>query len=339
LGFAGRSNPGPRPLGPAICGALALAIVGLASPVAEAVEPQYRKVVLVDGRVLQAEVLSTEPQGLLMEVPQGTTLISFELLLDMTPITEQDYLQQPRWVVYYDVPQSIEKDVLEMLAAMGSIEPQRVGTAGNDVSPQLSAKAHSECNRNVKCIAHTVGGIDQWLWVLTIEPVASGEVMLQSKVNKSGAEDPYEQVFDGRDRDDLWRHLHEALGLRPSGSPPRPDAVVEAPRRPYDEKRVVALSFVPLPGVPSLAQRDAAGFALAMSVVVPSTALWVGAVGSNGQSMLETGALTVGGYYAVTVLANQVAGMRSMNKAKRVGVTAVPTEGGGAQIMLVGADR
>ena len=42
-----------------------LAALGLPA-LARADEPQYRKLTLVDGRVLTAEILSTEPQGLLL---------------------------------------------------------------------------------------------------------------------------------------------------------------------------------------------------------------------------------------------------------------------------------
>ena len=71
---------------------------------------QFRELKLVDGRVLTVEILSTEATGLLVQLPQGTTLVSFELLVDMVPIDQAKWDNQTPWIVYVDFPASTQKE-------------------------------------------------------------------------------------------------------------------------------------------------------------------------------------------------------------------------------------
>ena len=99
--------------------------------------------------------------------------------------------------------------------------------------------------------------------------------------------------------------------------------------------RVLALSFVPIPGYPSLAQGDAAGFGLAVAAVVPATALWVGATGKSAQSPAGHVALGAAGYYAATVAANQALGFRTFRRGEStLAVGVAPTEQGGTSVRL-----
>ncbi|MEQ1501624.1 MAG: hypothetical protein ABMB14_05305 [Myxococcota bacterium] len=312
----------------------------LAARPAWAVEPQYRQITLVDGRVMTVEIVATEAQGLLMRAPAGETLISFELLYDMIPVSKAEYDAQAPWVVYYDLPPELERDAVELMEAM-SLRPQNVSSAENGVTAQMAAAA-AGCERRVQCIADKVSTTD-WKWVLSAEvPLDGVGTMLRAKVNK-GTDTPLEHVLDGKSREALWEGLHAVLGLNPPTSgPPRGSTATEPDGGngnggggPFDERKVIALSFVPVPGMPSLAQRDGRGFALALGVVVPSTVVWVGAVGQTGQSGPEFGLLSAAGYYAVTVLANQVAGFRSLER-HQIGVSAMPTDHGGAQVVLTG---
>lgn len=314
------------------------ALVVIASWVATpawAIDPQYRKVTLVDGRTLTAEIVSTEPEGLLLRVPQGDTLISFELLLDMVPISQAEYASQPPWVVYYWVPPEIESDTLALLAAIPGIEPQAVTVPGNGVTNTMALQA-TACDGKIACIATAVSS-SSWKWVVTAEAVPTGGHTLKSKVNTSAGA-AVDTPIAGKSDDELWEALHVALDLKvPPGGAPRSSSPEDTgPAEAMSDRKIVAWSFVPFPGAPSLAQRDASGFALALAVVVPSTAVWVGAIGQTGQSAPEFGALSFAGYYAVTVLANQVAGFRSVEN-KPVGLTAMPTpHGTGGVLVLAG---
>lgn len=325
---------------------LAALLLGGSAP-SQAAERQFRHVILADGREFDAEIKATEPQGLRMQLLQGETLISFELLIDMSPISEAEFLDQDPWIVHVIAPDDIQQDVIAMLEAMSppeqdSMDVYELGKSGDNLPPPLAAKIRAACepsDQKLECLSEQLRGAEPWRWLLVVERVQGGGLELHAQL--STGEGRKDEILERDSREALWDGLHEILGIEPSGSPPRlgnPSNPQPQRAKKLDERKVVALSFVPFPGVPSLAQRDAGGFALAMGVVVPSTALWVGAVGATGQSSAETGVLALGGYYAVTVLTNQVAGLRSMNRT-RIGVTALPTEAGGAQLVLSARER
>ena len=81
--------------------------------------------------------------------------------------------------------------------------------------------------------------------------------------------------------------------------------VLEDSFRLTDRALLEALAFIPLPGFPSLYQRDMRNFGLAWVAVVPSSVLaafWLnGASFRPGQAVFLTGAV----YYAVTVATNR----------------------------------
>lgn len=307
----------------------ALALFAL-TPDASAAERQFRDLRLADGRQITAEILSTTPKGLELQLPQGPLLLSYELLVDMAPTNQAAYDAQKPWVVYVDVPDVVERDLLELVRAIPNLSVHEAGGSPPGGLTPLAAVTAAQCERKAECIVDAVSGAP-WMWVLTAEQDPSGGLTFHSKVSTSG-DLPHEVSAPGLTRDELWGPLHQALGL---GAPtaPAPKATSSKSNTPksagvFDEKKVIALSFVPVPGMPSLAQKDGAGAALAFGVVVPSTALWVGAVGNSGQSAPEFLGLSVVGYYAVTVLANQVTGFRSLERG-RLAVGAAPARGGG----------
>lgn len=307
-------------------------IAGLCwSEPASAIEPQYRRVTLVDGRVISAEILATEAKGLRMRVPAGETLISFELLLDMVPISQAEYDAQPPWVVYFSVPPQLERDLVELLQAIDGLIPQPVSVAANGVTTPMAAKAE-----NCSDIGCMVGAVAQapWMWVLFGSEASQGTISLQSKLNTSPSP-PFEATVSSKERDEIWLAVHEALGLElPNSAAPKGPEVPKPQNTPvFDERKVVALSFIPVPGYPSLAQKDTSGFALAAGIFVPTAAVWVVGVRNVGGSTPEFAALSVVGLYTVTVFTNQVTGMRSLEK-QRLSVGALPTEAGGAMVVL-----
>lgn len=301
------------------CFGLILAGVLLGRPAA-AIEPQYRRVTLVDGRVLSAEILATEAKGLRMRVPAGEILVSFELLLDMVPISQSEYAAQPPWVVYFSVPASQERELVELVQAMEGMTPQPVSVAANGVTTAMAAKAGS-CE-DMGCL---VGAVSKapWMWVLYGSEGEGGVLKLQVKLNTS-PDAPFEATVPAKDRDELWRVLHEALGLSVQGAAPKgSEAAKPEPNASVDERKIAALSFVPVPGLPSILQGDGAGAAIAAGIFVPSAAVWAVGVrqvaGTNKEALVATAA----GLYAALVFTNHVTGMRSLER-ERIGVTAAP---------------
>ena len=285
-------------MGGRVASGLAWMIAGMAlwiASEAHAIEPQYRRVTLVDGRVISAEILKTEPQGLRMRVPAGETLIPFELLLDMVPISQSEYDGQADWVVYFSAPPEMEEEIVGLLGTLDGLALQPVGTSDHGITTAMVMQARN-CDHDIGCIVEAVSGAS-WVWVLTANPVQGGW-KIQAKLSTS-PDIPNEIIYDGKNRGELWKGLHEVIGLQPpSTPPPKPGGNNDqSPLAPvaFDERKVVGLSFIPVPGLPSLAQKDTGGFALAMGVVVPSTVVWVGAVGRLSPSGPEFGALSFAG--------------------------------------------
>ncbi|MBX2801140.1 MAG: hypothetical protein KTR31_25895 [Myxococcales bacterium] len=302
---------------------------------AQADDPQYRELTLVDGRVLVAEILSTEAQGLRVQMPQGRAVVSFELLQDMVPTDAAAYADQPEWLVWVQVPEAYQEQVETLLDEMPGIDGALAGYGGG-ASADMTAQIVN-CNADVECIAAASAGTP-WKWIITGSDTPFGELELFARTNADVGVRASSVTLEGTSRDDFWFAIHDLLRLeRPLlGAPSAVEQVAPPPEVPVaDERRVVALSFVPVPGLPSLAQKDPVGFGVAMGIVVPSTALWIGAVGETGQSSAEFLALSAAGFYAATVLTNQVLGLRSLRRRKAM-VTVVPTEQGTAT-MTVGA--
>jgi hypothetical protein len=88
----------------------------------------------------------------------------------------------------------------------------------------------------------------------------------------------------------------------------------------------MASSFIPLPGYTSFAQGDTAGGLLSIVTVVPLTAAWTGVAGKTSQTSGEHVALSVGGFYVATVVANQVFGLNTQRRS--VAASVAPVEGG-----------
>ncbi len=93
-----------------------------------------------------------------------------------------------------------------------------------------------------------------------------------------------------------------------------------------------ALSWVPLPGTPSLARGDWGGFAGSMGVVVPGTAAMVYVAGKASFSREQLIATGAGSFYVLTVAMNKAFGLRGLG-----GELAVqPLPGGGLVLGLQG---
>lgn len=125
---------------------------------------------------------------------------------------------------------------------------------------------------------------------------------------------------------------------KPTKTPKEPKVkTAKAPKSgTTSDAKIFGMSFVPLPGYPSLAQGDGAGFAMSLAVVLPATVGWIGATGKNAQSVPEHAAMSIGGFYVATVAINQLFGKRSKNRASKiaVGVSPATRNGDGTMVQL-----
>lgn len=290
---------------------------------------QYRTVDLVDGRTITAEVLGTEAIGMRMRTPQGEGLVAFEELLDMVPVESEVFEAQDPWIVAMAVPDDLRETMAFMLGSVGNITVRMAGQAGSGVSGAM-ADAAGDCGRELECIVQALEPAS-WRWVIAADQQEeTGALTLAGGVTTGNTRTRVE--IPVLDNDALWRGLHEVIGLvAPDGPAPRIPIAGGALGQPeITQKQVVAMGFAPVPGLPSLAQGDAAGFGLALGVVVPSTALWVGAIGGSAESPPELIGLGALGFYAITVFTNQFTGMSSFKKAGGTVSVAPVAEGTGA---------
>ena len=307
----------------------------LAAAPALASDAQYRTLTLVDGRILTAEVVATEPQGLLLEMPQGRAVVEFEMLRDMSPTTKEAYQSQDDWVVWVQVPVVYQDRVEEMLDEMPGIDGALAGYGGG-VSGGATADVVA-CESDIECIARAAADTP-WKWIITGRLDGAGRLELFSRTNTRENLPVHRVSLDKTERQDFWFALHELLRLKvPELGPPEVEqdsTILDGPTRTrMSARRVTALSFLPVPGLPSLLQKDYQGFGTSLGIVVPSTAVWVSAVGYSEPSAAEFGLLSFAGYYTATVLTNQVMGMRSLRKSQPV-VGIVPSSRGTPTVMM-----
>jgi hypothetical protein len=288
-----------------------LAVMGCAMP-AFAGEKQYRKITLTDGRVLGGEVVSTEEVGILMRCAQGQVLIPFEELLDMAPTTRREHDLEAPWVVYLQAPENYYGPIAALYQSIPGMRVIELGVADGGLTVS-QAEAAKTCDQDLECVSRAIADAP-WMWVLHATEDDEGGLTVRSGLN-TGGQRKESRAATGDDNA-LWPVLHTAIGLLEPDGPPPENIVYETNRSAgaFSERRVLAMSFAPVPGLPSLAQRDGGNAGLAWAVVLPSTALWVGAVGHGAQTSPEAVGLSVAGFYVSTVLVNQVFGLRSLKR-------------------------
>ncbi|NOY25815.1 MAG: hypothetical protein GXP62_08060 [Oligoflexia bacterium] len=99
-----------------------------------------------------------------------------------------------------------------------------------------------------------------------------------------------------------------------------------------DDSTLKSLVWVPLPGMPSLAQHDWAAVATSWAIVVPGTAAMVAVAGKVSFSRPQLALTSVASYYLLTVAVNKAVGLRHLDAT----VAAAPLPGGGAAIYVSG---
>jgi len=322
-----------------------LALLGASvSPQAQAQdkrEPQYRILELTDGRTLTAEILGTEATGLALRTPQGESLVSFELLVDMQPTDAAGYQSQTDWVVYVAVEDDLRAATLDLMKGIPGVSAHPVGSAVHGLTPEAATQSVS-CKGDLQCLVEATSGAG-WMWVLSSDTNADGQPMLTGGVTQGRTRTKVD--LDDTSRDALWAGVHQAIGLTPSSNAP-PAAVSSSGNTPKPKSdmtpgKVTALSFVPLPGTPAIAQKEWGNAGLAWGIAIPSAALFVvgSAASQESPDFGNPGFLlsAVGGSYLSIVFANQVTGMRAYQNGKdrKVGLSPMPLNGGGGAMVVV----
>ena len=320
---------------------------------AQSAPDDVRQVELVDGRIIHGGVVTTEPGGIRLQVPQGQTVVGFHQLKNIKPSDAPSWLGQRVWEVVVVGPDDERRTVEQAVRSYSSIKVAGDQGIPRALSPAAITAAHACAPAQVQCAVTAAARDEAWSWIVTVEPQETGAVVLRSNTSQNGGTRKVTlkdlrdagALLDGLDtlfelsevpgRAAAEQRLQAALGDKrdPKEKPPREkkpkDKPPKEPRAPVAANGLEAL--VPVPGYPALKRGDMTTFGVALGVAVPTTIAWIGATGSQSQSLPEHAALSVGGYYLSTVVINHVVGAR-MNRA---GVAVGPTERGrGASLQL-----
>lgn len=294
-------------------GLVLVTLLGASAAHAQDRRAQYRSLKLADGREIVAEVLATEATGLRLRTPQGEMLLSFELLQDMSPADADTYKLQEAWFVYVAAPDAHQDRLME---AFRWVPNTRVAKPGEDLPGLASAQAAAaeRCKLDFPCLLKETSGAP-WMYVVSVSVDASGAVVANSGLNTGPTKARVEKP--SLEAEQLWGLVHEALLLEvPTGGPPESAFADPAPTETpedggpkvvaADAKKLNALAFAPVPGLPAMKQKNGAGVGAAVAIAVAGTAAWVGAAGHTTQSAPELVGFSVVGFYATTVFANHV---------------------------------
>ncbi len=280
---------------------------------------EYRILTLNDGRVMTVELTDTLAAGLQITVPQGQSEVPFTLLIDMVPSDPTEYLSQDDWVIYVTGPEQHEE---RLKAAFTAIPGIRVHGEEGVTSPITEDQElfANECGADVECLVAAFAEAP-WTWIVVAKELDdSGSIELEGRLSSGPTH--FDSVYNADQVPMLQQATYRAIGLRPSGDLPELEGPLWAeggsskPEKPsvpagaVVPDSIAAASFVPIPGFPSLKNGDGKGFGMAMATVLPSTVVWVGISGKSTTNAGQWALMSVGGFYAMTVVANQAIALR-----------------------------
>ncbi len=315
-----------------------------------ALAAEAREVTLNDGRVYFGEIVTTEPAGVRLRVPQGEIVVPFHQLQNMAPAAAAAVGSQRPWEVLVVGPDEPRRFVE---AAVRTIPRAFVNGDDGVVSPlaPAAAKTARECPPpDLGCAARASARDGLWVFLVTVEPTTGAAGRIRGATSLDATPTTVE-VTNLYDAGQVLGALDKIFGLksvpdraaaitRLAAVAPKGAVAGKAPKAPKEPKVAAGPTvpsegagdaFVPLPGYTALKQGDMTGFGVGMAVAVPTTAAWVGLTGSQSQSAPEHIALSAGGFYLTTVLVNQVLGA----SGSRASVSVAPVQGArGAQVAL-----
>ncbi len=334
----------------------ALLLPALLLPLAASAQ-EYRQVTTIDGRDFIAEVVGSDENGFVLRVLPGTLRLPYAELAGMGDSDQAAFDSQAKWPVWVASTTSSRAGFVGAIRAVDGVAV--IGVDDTVASPTMIAEAQA-CALDLGCATDIFAAMAP-VWVLRATLVG-GEAIFETNV--TGTEFTNVVRADRANLEAVGNAVYDALGLvAPEGvmvqlpeDPPdttmvRPDLVVTEPvpdtmapdstgpdasdhsvtpppptRDTWTRERVMASSFVPLPGYTSFAQGDTAGGLLSLATVVPLTVAWTGITGKTSQTSGEHAALSIGGFYAATVVANQVFGLRTQQRT--VAASVQPVDGG-----------
>lgn len=319
-------------------------------PVAASAQ-EYRQVTAIDGRVFVAEVVGSDESGFVLRVPPGTVRLPYAELAGMEDSDLVAFDTQPEWPVWIASSVGNRAGFVGAIRAVDGVAV--IGVDDTAASPAMIAEAEA-CALDLDCATDVFAAMAP-VWVLRTTLVG-GEAIFETNI--AGTEFTNVVRSDRANPEAVGNAVYDALGVVPPDGvvvqlPEDPVVAVVDPIIPptgpdpvdpidhsvtpppvtgtWTRERVLASSFVPLPGYTSFAQGDTAGGLLSVATVIPLTVAWTGVTGKTSQTSAEHAALSVGGFYVATVVANQVFGLRTQRRS--VAASVAPVDGGAAIVL------
>ncbi len=308
---------------------------------APALAGEYRHLVISPGLPIDTELLATEALGFHVRIAQGELVVPFDRVDDMTTI---DSVAPQPWTVVL-VHSGPERAVVEAtyraIPGITVLAPAEIA----DASERLKVMS---CEASFSCLA-VARTPTRWTFFVASEFV-DGAVHLMGMA--PFATNPVEGDFSLEDAPLAWQTAASSLGL--AGPPPMGEQFAEdfaALARPlsrpvrnapeatiWNERRISALAFAPIPGLPSAVRRDWSGFAGAWASTAALTAGFVAVSGASSTTQGEQIGISTVGAYVSSVVSSQLFGILGARKrAQRESalrpvvlpvVTDLQTEGG-----------
>lgn len=329
----------------------ALSLLMLLCAGSDGLAAEYRRVTLADDRQVVAEVVGTDENGQVLRLPQGQMTVSFSEILSMDVINATEFDAQRPWrvvvlpfaVIRPDWEEAAERLRTGVRQELGQL--QRVNESGPDAFrgrlSEQEIQNLAACGINPACAAPlgrnagatlvvmgAVGESAEGLPELTLLSVWSGAPNAQRRSTVELRSDP------GLDRAPLraatYAVLHLDLPAEPAAAPlaDAAPAPAQKPTPPIDPARLRKLSYLPVPGLPSLVQGDRVGVAASLAIAVPGAVAIVAVAGHAATQPAGMIGLSLLGCYGMSVAVNQAIGLRGL----QVAVHPLPEGGASLQV-------
>lgn len=284
---------------------------------APAMAGEYRHLVISPGLPIDTELLATEALGFHVRIAQGELVVPFDRVDDMTTI---DTVAPQPWTVVL-VQSGPERPLVEAtfraIPGVTVIAPSEVADAGERLKV-MSCEASFSC----LAVARTPGS---WTFFVASD-FTEGAVHLRGMAPFTTA--PVDADFLLEDAQLAWQGAATSLGLTVAAPLPatfaddfstlaRPLArpVRAAPATTvWNERRISALAFAPIPGLPSAVRHDWTGFAGAWASTAALTAGFVAVTGASATTPGEQIGISSVGAYVSSVVSSQLFGIVGARK-------------------------
>ncbi len=290
-------------------------LVGLA---AASDAQQFRRLQVADGRTLYARIIGQTPEGLELELAQGTAIVTYDEIAGMTPVEPEAFAAAPAWSVVV----LGNGELAERLARHFDFLPN---TELVTVDKLMSSDVAARCGEALDCLAREMPA-GEWAWFVSVAESGPG-VVIEARVSE--ASPARRHALLATDDASLWATAHDVLGLRASPAPPPvtlappppPPVVVVVPpanafaqrnASDWTEKRVDSAAFIPIPGFVAGRLGDPGHAAVAWVTAVPAVIGFAYVTGAATDDAAEGAVIGSLGSLAIVTAINQITGRRAL---------------------------